>query len=301
MKKRNNISIYNWSLSNHLTVEINSEEFENIPAPYRWDCKNCNFRFSCQYRYYNRTIRKYDCMAKQATIYNIFSIFSAIVLLIFSASIWYTMPWLNALAIIGIGTLIMYIICYIIEDIVSYFWNYTFYNTVKKLDEKNKEIEALNESKKIQEEKERIEALPYHKQIENSINLVNNFNCLLKNNDFVSCKKHLNQCKSILNEIITILKENNDYYPRVKSLFEIELPELYNLLVQYSAITNANCVDKEINSILNNTIENFLCYLKDQKTTVILANEDLAKISFKASSEAINNMIGGYEYEFKKK
>ena len=115
MKKRNNISIYNWSLSNHLTVEINSEEFENIPAPYRWDCKNCNFRVSCQYRYYNRTIRKYDCMAEQATIYNIFSIFSAIVLLIFSASVWYTMPWLNALAIIGIGTLIMYIICYIID------------------------------------------------------------------------------------------------------------------------------------------------------------------------------------------
>ena len=71
--------------------------------------------------------------------------------------------------------------------------------------------------------------------------------------------------------------------------------------MQYSAITNANCVDKEINSILNNTIKNFLCYLKDQKTTVILANEDLAKISFKASSEAINHMIGGYEYEFKKK
>ena len=300
MKKRNKISIYDCGISNHFTVKINSEKFKNIPATYRCNCNHCKFRSYCNYD--NYTIRKYDCIVEQSILYKLYSLFSTIVLFVFSVLVWYNMPWPKALAIIGITTLILYIICYIIEDLVSYFWNYTFYNTVKKLEEKNKKIKELDESKKIQEAKERTEAIPYHKQIVNAINLVNYLNNLLENNDFVSSKECLTPCINILNEIITILKENNSSYPRVASLFETKLPEFYDFLVQYSARISADCVDKEINLILNNTINNFSDYLKNQKVKVIFdTNQDIAKISFKASSEAINHMIGGYEYEFNKK
>ena len=88
------------------------------------------------------------------------------------------------------------------------------------------------------------------------------------------------------------LEKNCLSYPRVSTLFKVNLPEMSSLLLQYTSLVEANCVKESDTNLLNETFINFLNYLETLKKEIILnKSEENARMSFEASADVMNELF----------
>lgn len=283
MLKKYKLSVKSFNKNDHYgrnyDITVGKQELKNIEASHSHYCGDCEYSSKCPYyfdEYQNYSPHTY-CLADYT---------------------WLGSALLNCigfLSIIGIShfikyeigipiIIIIFIAICIIKKIITPIGNY---------------IEGISLTREINEEKKKksiiennlLKASPsslYLEKISKAKEEVAIVQNLFQSNDFKSCNNSIQECIKLLEKIIKILEDNNSVYPRVSSLFEIVLPEVYNVLINFLELDTTDCINSEIEKTLNSTLSKFLKYMEKVKKEALLnSSEDIAKINFEASNDFI--------------
>lgn len=228
----------------------------------------------------------------------IYNFFTSILVMIGFFQIYgqYKLGFFKGTAVLIIFLVVLDIICTIIEVSVPKIRDKYFYNKLMKRDkretEKEKKRREEEEIKKAAEELQKMTQTPYYKNVSEAETFVNSLKEISDDNNFGENDQKIEFCVNRLNEIIELLKKNPSYYNRVAFLFEVYLPEFYNVLKQYTDFMEADCEDEELKQILTKSVDKFLKFLNSQKIETRLGTDKKqAKIQFKATAESLGDMV----------
>lgn len=278
-------------------IEVDGQEFHDIPSQGRHICKDCQFRSKCLY-YFSESSNCTpftNCIDSCAITISCIAHISIglILILILKLVISFTdvaiyIPILFcALALYAVHK----IIHNVVSDIAPSINNSIDAHKLKKHgNNENKSIISRNLST-ISAPELAAEYL-YSENILNAGHAIYKIKDLYRANDFKSCHKLVKECFKELKELYKMMKYNVSAYPRVSFLFETGIPELYDLLVEFSKFSAANCDTSELENSLNITLSKMLQYIQKVKNESILnSSEAIAKINFDASNEFLRNWI----------
>ena len=279
-------------------IEVDDQEFHDIPSHGRQCCKDCRFCSECLY--YFSECSNYtpfaNCISTCAITVSSIAYISIglILILIFKLIISFTdisiyIPILLCVLALYVAHKIIH---NVVSDIAPSINNSIDARKLKKMvvNNENQTIIAQNFSK-VSAPELASEYL-YSEKILNAGYTIYKIKDLYRSNDFKSCHKLVKECFKELKELYKMMKYNTSAYPRVSSLFETGIPELYDLLVEFSKFSAANCDTSELENSLNITLSKMLQYIQKVKNESILnSSEAIAKINFDASNEFLRNWI----------
>lgn len=294
-----------------LSVKINGKKFEDLPLNSKLcaNCNNCVYYVECKVQEYGG-ITKYDCTKRRDRICKVTDrIFKLLVFLITCFIYIYPMQMLfwNKV-ILNLGLILgLYIINMLVDNIQPKIWNSKYYQKVKQLRRIQKRNKIKLEKEKLQKEEREKKMLEKLQEEQNEsgkdlteINsrivyarsLVIQIDKLNNIYDFKHNKENLEKCIQKLNGILFLLEGNNSYYERVKFIFELYLPEVYDALNYYKNYIEKDVVTEIREKALTTMIEKLLKYLSSQELDSILSINEI-DIKFNTSIATLNKYLGG--------
>lgn len=278
-------------------IEVDGQEFHDIPSRERQFCKDCRFRSECLY--YFSECSNYtpfaNCINTCAITVSSIAYISIglILILIFKLIISFTdvsiyIPILLCALALYVAHKIIH---NVVSDIAPSINNSIDARKLKKMVNNENQTIIVQNFSKVSAPELGSEYL-YSENILNAGHAIYKIKDLYRANDFKSCHKLVKECFKELKELYKMMEYNTSAYPRVSSLFETGVPELYDLLVEFSKLSATNCDTSELENSLNITLSKMLQYIQKVKNESILnSSEAIAKINFDASNEFLRNWI----------
>lgn len=269
---------YNRSIITKYDIEINNRTFQKVNALYPQICEECHYSKNCPFYFSEKRTLTLTPNCKGSLVQSLPNILSivieAIILLIY-------LVLEESLFLAIIIAVIFHVIRSVIMKAILFF---EYRILIKSLYKQNKKEDSLTDSNESKKEEKKQESLNIFKE------KISQIQDIQKEFDFKSCNGLIKKIIKSLKEIVEILEKNNTS-SKVYYLFEIELPEITNMLSEYAKLIKANCVDSEVEEILTETLKNFKHHVKKiKKETILNSNEDIIKMKFKASASFINNI-----------
>ena len=264
------------------------EIFKDVP--YTINQRHC--RQKCKYYGECHPLRKFDCKKKLKFIQFIYVFLTGLIFSLSTIFIFfvYNQTLLKSLAFILLLFVVMDVICCLIEKIISYSRDKLFYRKLVKMKNKKEKIKQKEEETEKADEFQKILENTFSGNIVLAEDFVKKLRKVSDEKDFGINDEKIDECVNKLEEIIEILKKDNSNYPRVAFLFEVYLPKIYDILMQYIAFMEADCEEEKVKNILSDFIEKFLEYLKTQKIESRLGkDENQAIIEFKSLAETVQS------------
>lgn len=270
---------YNRSIITKYDIEINNRTFQKVNALYPQICDECPYTKDCPFYFseemtYTLTPNCKGSLGKSIP-YILSMVIEAILLIVIALE--------ESLFLAIIISVIFHVIRSVIMKAIL-FLEYSV--IIKSLYKQNKkeDLTAITDSNESKKEEKKQESLNIFKE------KISQIQDIQKEFDFKSCNGLIKKIIKSLKEIVKILEKNNTS-SKVYYLFEIELPEITNMLSEYAKLIKANCVDSEVEEILTETLKNFKHHVKKiKKETILNSNEDIIKMKVKASASFINNI-----------
>ena len=107
---------------------------------------------------------------------------------------------------------------------------------------------------------ENLKINPYLEEMEKARQSISYFILISGRYNLENDNESIKKCSKGLKEIMNTLEKNCLSYPRVSTLFKVNLPEMSSLLLQYTSLVEANCVKESDTKLLNETFINFLLF-----------------------------------------
>lgn len=265
------------------------EIFEDVP----WKIKKYNkCKKKCKYYMQCEPLRRFDCKKKLKFIQHMYVFLTGIIFGLSTIFVFfvYNQTFLKGLGFMLLLFVVIDVICCLIEKIIPYLRNKLFYRKLVKMKKKREKIKQKEEETEKADEFQKILESTFSGNIVLAEDFVKKLRKVSDEKDFGINDKKIDECVNKLEEIIEILKKDNSNYPRVAFLFEVYLPKIYDILMQYIAFMEAGCEAEKVRNILSDFIEKFLEYLKTQKIESRLGkDENQAIIEFQSLAETVQS------------
>lgn len=300
--KENQIMVTNWRWEGrnaYFDILIKGEEFQNIEAKYEHNCSSCKIGKKCsehkvlcelnEISWNCKTMRKLDCLKEQNKLFNVIIAGFIFIISLCSLMTWHNFSFEYAMIVITIGAAFLCGIVYFEKNYVESFRNEIFYFKLKK----EKSVRKQENEKVLEEQRmENLKINPYLEEMEKARQSISYFILISGRYNLENDNESIKRCIKGLKEIMNTLEKNCLSYPRVSTLFKVNLPEMSSLLLQYTSLVEANCVKESDTNLLNETFINFLNYLETLKKEIILnKSEENARMSFEASADVMNELF----------
>ena len=274
--------------------------FKNVPyiSKYKkcYSCRNTNGE--CKYYDECVPLRKFDCRKNLNFLQSIYNLLTGIVITYVTLMITfkYNFSIIKGISLFLLFFVAMDISCTVIESFISFTRDKLFYKKLLKRDKKEmarmqKKREEEMQQKKEEEIKKMTETA-FGGNVAIAEDFIKSLKKISDENDFGENDLKIEKCVERLEEIIEILKKDSSNYPRVAFLFEVYLPKIYDILMQYVALTDVDCDEEDVKKILTEFIDKFLEFLKSQKIESRLGKDkNQAIIQFRALTKTIESNI----------
>lgn len=261
-------SIYENTKGTYYDIFMNGKYFNNVEAPYEHNCESCHAFLSCPYAFFTKTSNSInnDCLANYGYKNNILLYFLISDCLVLSLARFFIGAYVENIAVFilvsTIGALLAFPISFICKNIIIYLKRRSLYHKLLEKEKRNSELSQYSE-----------------KQIKDLKKLATSYNWGENTN------QSLQQCINILEELLQ-QKANNQIIDLniVSYIFEALLPNIMNILIQYSAFIDAEQVTAKNTKKLDDTLTAFLEYLNLQKNKFISKRTKFAKKNFENST-----------------
>ena len=263
-------------------VVVGQQELKNVKAFHSQCCDDCKCCSNCPY-YFNEHLNYSPhifCLDFYSRVYNVLFCltFMGFFIKIFSSMKYSSIPILLLVLITSYFVKKLFLkICNSIEGIAI------IYEMHK---EKKRDLTIENNFLDYSS------ANSYLVKISSAKAAVDTIKSLFESQDFKSCSTSIQECITLLDEIIKIIENDSSVYPRAAYLFEAGLPELQDVLTNFLKLVETDCANVETEKKLNSTLSIFLKYTERiKKETLLNSSEDMAKINFEASNNFIQTWL----------
>ena len=288
------------------TIEVCGKCFEDVQMEViprsKLECRNCkHYEHDC--RDYDTKFRKLDC-EKYANKWK--ELYHALTCVVVAFMVYVFLVYLNlskirAIAMLIIACTVLDIICCIAEELFCYVREKMFCRKLEKKEEAAKKAEEKakedkEKAKQIEENKakEQLEncfKMLYYQRMANAEVLTNMLMKMLQKHNFGESHDKIAVCYQKLSQTLDLIKKDRIFYGKLSPLFEVYLPEFYNVLRCYTKFMQANAVTNECKQTFIRCVDNFSDFLNDQKLEEIFKDASLEE-QFNASVSTIEKMIG---------
>ncbi len=280
------------------TIEVCGKCFEDVQmkaiSRSTLGCGNCNhYKYDCEVN--DVKFRKLDCN-KYANKWK--ELYQALTCLVVAFMVYVFFVYLNlsrirAIAMLIIACTVLDIVCCIAEELFCYVREKMFCRKLEKNEEAAKEAEEKAkqiEENKAKEQMENCFKMLYYQRIANAEVLTNMLMKMLQKHNFGENHDKIAVCYQKLVETLELLKKDSIFYGRLSPIFEVYLPEFYNVLRCYTKFMQANAVTNECEQTFAKCVDQFSTFLSNQRLEEIFKDASLEE-QFKASVATIEKML----------
>lgn len=248
-------------------VQVKGRTFKNVKNISKFKrCteENCKYYYDCKN---NGVFRLLDCRDFANRLISGYSLATGVMIAVFVIVLFYlgNLSIFKCIAFGILGIVAFDMLCTFFEWCISKIRENTLYNKLVRMEKKCKKLEK--EQNTTKEMNERVNN-PYYNDIKNARVGLYGLKKLSEKFDFGKSNSSISKCVNSLIAIFEELRNNPQSYQKVAFLYEVQLPEFYNVLNSYAVFFKRKSVISKHGEILEKYVLKFLQIVENKKDEI---------------------------------